>query len=85
MEEVQSHVVTESSTAALGGGKTTTRLQICGSRGKRARAQLKVVSHQLMEESLSSPRRGSRSLLNPSSCMIRSKYMSTNVLMLSQS
>lgn len=67
------------------GRKTTTRLQICSSRGKRARAQLKVVSNQLMEESLSRPRCGSRSLLNPSSCMMHSKYMTTNVLMLSQS
>lgn len=40
MKEVQSHVVTESSTAALGREKQP---RDC-SRGKRARAQIKVVS-----------------------------------------
>lgn len=66
--------------------RATARLQIHSSRGKRATAQLKVVSLSSANGGVTSrSRRGSRSLLNPSNCAAHSKYMSTKLLTPSQS
>lgn len=76
----------ESSTAALRGEKQPWDCRYAApvQKGPGLGSRLSL-SHQLMEESLSRPQRGSRSLLNPSSCVAHSKYMSTKLLMPSQS
>lgn len=86
MKEVQSHVVTESSTAALGREKQPRDCRYTApvEKGPGLRSRLSL-SHQLMEESLSRSRRGSGSLLHPSNCAAHSKYMSTKLLTTSQS
>lgn len=87
MKEVQCHVVTESSTAALRREEQPRDCRYTApvEKGPELGSRLSL-SHQLMEESLSRSRNGSRSLLNPSSCVPHSnKHMTTKLSLPSQS